>query len=238
MKHEGCAKSPYRSEGGSRMKRITVWLLVLTISVGLCACGNTERLPEEVVAVQRKIDKALDEEPTYEDLMDIRESYDDLLKEEQASILNYDKIQDMFTLSEKDVAAIYTVHQLKDRLKIPSSLELLSVEVASETETMAVKVDYLAANDVGGMLEDTFYCLVDTPIYDAQSKQWSCKLEDLYDTYCNLEIIDSLQGHDLKRATSQEYARDEYEDREAISVEVAKVTDNLELNIQKAESLT
>jgi outer membrane lipoprotein-sorting protein len=53
-----------------KMKVVFVCIVALCIMLSACASKETE-LPEMVRAVQHKIDKALESEPTYSDLLEI-----------------------------------------------------------------------------------------------------------------------------------------------------------------------
>jgi len=229
------------------MKRLITLLLAFIVCGVFCACGGNDNLSEqtdrpeiseETRIVQRKIDKALESESTYSSLKEIRDLYNDLLIAEQEQITNYDKIESMFRLSDMEVAAIYAVNELKERLKNPYSLELISISVSSNDESAAIKVVYSASNDFGGNIDDEFYCLVDTPIYNRDADTWSCKLEDMFETSYELEIINSLLGSPQGPNTSQSYASKEYSQNEgdAVSVDVEKIMDNIDLSIEEIMS--
>ena len=59
----------------------------LTILLMLCSCT-----PSSVKDIQHKIDKALEEPPSYASLKEIQTEYDSLLMEEQQMVKNYDQI--------------------------------------------------------------------------------------------------------------------------------------------------
>lgn len=104
-------------------------LLAGTLAICLGINSNVvvfAKKSEYVKDLQHKIDKALESDPSYEELIEIRDDYDELLKSEQEQIKNYDKIEEMFTVSEEVVAGVFAANALKERLKNPSSLKILS----------------------------------------------------------------------------------------------------------------
>lgn len=206
------------------------------------ACG--EKMSEEAYAVQRKIDKALESEPTYEDLIEIREGYDDLLIEEQETIQNYDQIQEKLKVTDSEVAAIYAINVLKDRLKNPSSLEIISAGVTSHTDissTWYVEINYTAANDVGGNLEDVFYWEVEVPVYNENTDRWSCGSDpdfaEMSEDEALLNYLWGIVGGNQNTQSSQELARSNYEaGKDRVSVLSAqKLMDNIDLPIDELE---
>ena len=179
------------------MKKFVALSCACILTINLFACG--EKMSEEAESIQRKIDKALESEPTYEDLVEIQNGYNDLLMEEQETIQNYDQIQEKLKLTDLDIAAIYTANQLKGMLKNPSSLELLSAGVAIDDKDPKyyVKLVYTAANNVGGNIEDTFYWIVTKPSYDEAQERWGCRTEpDFLDAYETEALLNSLIGTD------------------------------------------
>ena len=85
-------------------------LLAGTLAICLGINSNVvvfAKKSEYVKDLQHKIDKALESDPSYEELIEIRDDYDELLKSEQEQIKNYDKIEEMFTVSEEVVAGVF-----------------------------------------------------------------------------------------------------------------------------------
>ena len=226
-------------------KKLLLGILISIFSISLSACGNdienqsennaatTQEISEEVRTLQRKIDKALEVEPSYEDLIEIRELYEDLLNAEQEQVTNYDNIEKMFTLSDGTVACIYAANILKDNLKNPSTLNVISASCVKDTtfETIYIKIDYAADNNVGGTVENEYYCMVDVPIED-ENGNWSCKLDDLFESSYNLELINGMLGTS-SGMSSQDTARQRYNSHsnDAIEVNAAQIMDNLDLPI-------
>lgn len=116
-------------------------------------------MPERVEELQHKIDKALESEPTYSQILDIKQEYNDLLLSEQSMINNYDKILAINSVDANVACAVHTVDKLKKILKHPGSLEINSVQVSAldTTYLIVVKIDYAAENDLGGMMYDEYY---------------------------------------------------------------------------------
>lgn len=232
------------------MKKGLCFILALVMCLTLCACGNsvskeqqdneqTVQVSEEVKTVQRKIDKALESEPSYESLMEIRDLYESLLAKEQAQVENYDKLERLFQLNNEEVAGVFAINKLKGRLKNPSSLEVLSVNSITYIDTCMIKIDYTAENNVGGTKEGTYYCLVNAPTYDKNSNKWSCGLNSLFISKLSLEATSSLTQADLFKNESQRYAKEQYNKYDGsgktTTLEPAKLMDNIDLHIIEVE---
>lgn len=159
-------------------KKILSVFIVCMLCFGFTACGK--KVPEAVESLQHKIDKTLESEstPDYEDIVEIEELYDDLLNEEQSMITNYDKIKAMYAIDSNLVSCVYAANDLKDRLKNPNSLEIISAECYNEGEDTTVKIEYSAENIVGGTKEDDYYCIVNTPTEN--NGQWYCTLKPIF----------------------------------------------------------
>ena len=218
------------------MKRMIARVLSAVMILSLCACGNG--VSEEARAVQHKIDKALESTPTYGELEEIRESYNDLLEEERATVKDYDKIEPLFELNATEVSAVYAVQQLKDRLKNPSSLKLLSVAISKpyENTSVPIKIDYTAENNIGGTVEDTYYCVVSLATYDKDNDTWSCGLESLFQSRYRLELVNSLLGSKSSIEGSQEYAKKEYNRGKPANLDAEKIISNQALTIKEVEN--
>ena len=216
------------------MKKISIFVLALMMSLLLCSCGNTTQGEEEiqtsqaVKTIQHKIDKALESEPTYDDVMEIKNLYNDLLKDEQAQIKNYDKIESMFSLSKEAVGCIYATNTLKENLKNPNSLNLITASCIIDSDEMYIKIEYSASNDVGGTVENDYYCVVDTPTEN--NGNWTCGLEHLFQVNYTLDL---LNGGD----EAQSHAEDEYEHCTSTPTEVSvnQIMDNIDLEISDSE---
>lgn len=210
--------------------------LVFLFSVTSCT-GNQDKssdapMPERPAAVidlQHKIDKALESSPTYRDLLDIRDAYNDLLQSEQELVDRYDELEPLFALSSEDVACIYAISNLKSQLKNPSSFTLLSASCAADTDedTIALKINYTAANNMGGAVEDTYYCLVYTPEFNDDHQQWSCKLEEEFSLTIALEALGGARVN-----SSEKVAKDVYDSNAVIDIDIDKIMDNLDLQIE------
>lgn len=240
-------------------KKILLALSTLFLLAAMTGCSNSQQsvepeaeisstaettpepeepeIPPAVIDLQHKIDKALESEPSYRDLKEIKDAYEDLLRSEQDQIQSYHKIEKLLALSPKEVACIYTVNQLKDRLKNPLSLTLISANIVRDTKgdksTIAVKIDYTASNSLGGESKSSYYCLLYTPQYDRDSQQWHCEMEEI----CAGQYL--LEG--LGESSSPSWAATVYETNGTIyktatpvSVDVEKIMDNLELDITES----
>lgn len=215
------------------IKRIAVMSCACVLAMGLFACGP--KMSEEARAVQRKIDKALESEPTYEDLVEIQNGYDDLLLKEQETIQNYDKIEEQLKVTASDVAIIYSANQFKPKLKNPSSLEIISASVTpvdSEDGGYYVKLDYTATNGFGAAVEDIVYWEVDQPVYDEAADQWSCKTDDDFAEWMETdelyEYFSGVEQNDCQEMTKSHYEFNLYGE---ITANVEKIKNNLNMSI-------
>lgn len=82
------------------------------------------------------------------------------------------------TIDSNLVSCVYAANDLKDRLKNPNSLEIISAECYNEGEDTIVKIEYSAENIVGGTKEDDYYCIVNTPTEN--NGQWYCTLKPIF----------------------------------------------------------
>lgn len=232
-------------------KKILLMMIAVCLLLSLSACSasaeqtvkeeateveETEvEIPEMVRSLQHKIDKALESEPTYDDIVEIQNEYDDLLMAEQAMIKNYDKIEKMVAIDENLVSCVYAAQKLQARLKNPSSLQIISAKCCNTPTKVAVKLDYSATNDLGGTVESTDYCLVVPPTQNEQG-EWTCYYDYLYATVLQGELIDALSESITGVSTrvgrsSDDIVRDSYEEGSAIEVNAHQVMDNLSLSI-------
>lgn len=216
------------------MKKISILVLALIISLLLCSCGGASQGNEEtqkseaVITLQHKIDKALESEPSYDDLMEIKNLYDDLLNDEQAQITNYDKIESMFSLSEETVGCIYATNKLMSQLKNPNSLNLISASCYSGSNSMYIKIEYSADNNLGGTVEDEYYCMVDIPT--ESNGIWTCELEEQFQIKYTLDLFNGSNK-------AQTLARENYDKiaNSAIEVSTNQIMDNIDLEIADSE---
>lgn len=215
------------------IKHLVVTSCACVLAMGLFSCSLM--MSEEARAVQRKIDKALESEPTYEDLVEIQNDYDDLLLKEQETIKNYDKIEEQLKVTASDVAIIYSANQFKPKLKNPSSLEIISASVTpvnSEDGGYYVKLDYTATNSFGAALEDIVYWQVEQPVYDESTDQWSCKTNDDFAEWMEIdeeyESLTGIESNDCQEMTQIHYENSEYGE---IDANVEKIKNNLDMSI-------
>ena len=210
-----------------------------------CSSGNTEKnneksvaedAPEAVKTLQHKIDKALESEPTYEDIVEIMEEYDDLLKAEQDMITNYDKIEAMNKIDANVVSCVFAANKLKEHLKNPNSLEIIEAECGIDGDTIAVKLDYKADNSIGGSVEDEYYCLMDTPVEN--NDKWTCQLDAYFASLYNQEMIGSLLGSNSRGGDSQKEAKDHFDkySDEVVEVSVDQIMDNIDMSITEIQN--
>ena len=232
-------------------RRLLILVLVaVVLSTSLSACGNKDtsnatadteqeiEVPEDVRKLQHKIDKALESNPSYEDLLEIKEMYDDLLNAEQEMIENYDEIEKMFKVDSNTVACVFAVNKLKDQLKNPSSLEIISAKCYELVGTVYIWINYSASNSYGGTVESDYYCVVDNPT--EENGQWSCKLDDLFATYYRMDILNaamaSLSSSSSSSNDSQEYAERMFQKDTAKTVDPKRIMDNIDMYIYEIPS--
>lgn len=218
------------------MKKLFLMFLTLVMCVSLWGCGGSQEenaktqepettqveIPQEVKDLQRKIDKALETEPAYDSLKEIKSLYDELLNAEQAMIVNYDKIEEMFVLDELEIMTIYAVNDLKSGLKNPNTLELFSAEITKDLflDFYVVYIEYSAENSLGGKVENSYYSVVESA-QDEKTGEWLCKLEAVFDSQSVLNPTEA-----------QKYAKKEYEgNKEYFAMDVDKIKDNLDYPI-------
>lgn len=218
-------------------KRVAVVALSLLMAFSMVACA--ERVPENVKEVQHKIDKALESEPSYKDLKEIQELYDELLSAEQEKVERYDKIEQLLQPSETDVACAYAVLNLRYELSNPSSLVVNSATcslsggtvISTGNKEVYVKIEYSAANGFGAMIDDTFYCVEECPKF--VNGKWECKLQDSYLRNYQLDLLNTLYDAQMGRSGShceaQEKAQGEYENnangQPIVEVDVDRLND-------------
>jgi len=216
-------------------KRILSYIVATLMCLSLLSCGSKEpKIPENVQVVQREVDKALESTATYSDLKEAQALYNDLLKEEQSLVRQYDLIEKKLALTEYEVAAIFSIQELKQYLKNPSSLKLISLSVTKNSlDEYFVKIDYSATNDFGGNVDDTFYTSTDLPTYDSTQKTWSCKFTNMYIIERRYALYGSGSMDKL-----QKDAKDDYDSKasNAIYLDIEKITDNINLSITKIPS--
>jgi len=174
-------------------KKWIIGLIFAVLLVTMMACGSsaqepipeekTESLSEYVIAVQRKVDKALESNPTYSDLKKVKEAYDELLSSEQAQIKNYDKIEEMLELTDVEIAVIYGIQELKKYLVIPSSLDVKDILVVAFGSNYLVEMDFTSENKAGGSVENLYYVWMENAVKDESTGRWSCELSNLYKGY-------------------------------------------------------
>lgn len=221
------------------MKRKLFVTITMCFCLLLSACGGggsngKQEVPESVKTLQHEIDKALESNPTYEDIAKIKSEYNGLLNSEQAMITNYDKIEDMYPIDANVVSCIFAANQLKKQLKNPSSLDIINASCGNADGTIAIKLSYKASNNVGGAVENTYYCLVDTP--KENNGSWSCKLDDLFSSYYNIELINGALGNKTKGNTSQGTAKEKYDKaKNIIDISVQQISDNIGMSITETK---
>lgn len=229
-------------------KRVAVIALSVLMAFSMVACAGkvSEDVPENVKEVQHKIDKALESEPSYKDLKEIQELYDDLLNAEQEKVENYDKIEQLLKPSETDVACAYAVLNLKYQLSNPSSLVVNSANCSLSGGTMIstgnkevyVKIEYSAANGYGAMIDDTFYCVEECPKF--VNGKWKCKLQDSYSRNYQLDLLNTLydvqMGQSGSHSEAQEKAQRAYENNAngepIVEVDVDRLNDSQSIAIE------
>lgn len=249
------------------MEKLIALLMALVLCLPLCACGNnasegidqeisaatdesqgaeeTSSMSEEVRTVQRKIDKALESDLSYEKLVEIQNLYEELLSDEQKQIKNYNSFKALLQLDRADVAAILSINKLKELLENPSTLELLAVDcvTARYVDCMMVKINYTAANEYGIRSDATSYFTVDIPTYNYMSKVWSCKLEDSFnrlwtfyddDSYvlAGFGFLQTKTKNDAQKEAKQSYDREVSSGGDFVSLDPVKLLYNIDLNIQ------
>ena len=122
----------------------------------------------------------------------------------------------MFTVSEEVVAGVFPANALKERLKNPSSLKILSAGYSSSYDEIdkeygikdvmgaVVKLDYTATNDMGGEVEDTYYCWQFVPV--EEDGKWTCKYNDIFWSLLPGEAMGNLEAQ-MKRVKHRKWQR-------------------------------
>lgn len=213
-------------------KKLLCLVLVVMLAVSMIACSKT---PEEVEALQYRIDKAIETPQPYSELREIKSLYDALLMEHQEMIINYEQIESMLAITSEEVAAVFVVQKIQNRLVNPNSLEVISIQVGqSPSGYYNVCIEYSAENSMGGRIENSYYASVDVPTYDESSQTWSCKYEDLFSSLEILEVLGEVLETD-SQVDSQAIAKDRFSSTSAINLEAEKVVDNIDMSIIELE---
>lgn len=213
-------------------KKLLCLVLVVMLAVSMIACSKT---PEEVEALQYRIDKAIETPQPYSELREIKSLYDALLMEHQEMIVNYEQIENMLAITPEEVAAVFVVQKIQNRLVNPNSLEVISVQVGqSASGYYNVCIEYSAENSMGGRKENSYYASVDVPTYDASSQTWSCKYEDIFFSLESLDILGGILEMD-NQVDSQATAKDRFSSTSVINLETEKIVDNIDISIIELE---
>lgn len=225
-------------------KKLVTIVLILSVCLCVTGCANT---PEAVKTLQHKIDKALESEPKYDDLVKIQEEYDALLKAEQEMVKNYDKIQEMAKPDYYTVGCVFVIkNYLLDRLKSRESFKLLSAEcydrkdlVKGDRDIIPIKIKYSASNAYGGTVENELYSIVYRP--DEKDGKWYCSLEKSYEISYDLDVLrnyaDAITGNSAgktPKSSSQEQAKREFsygKKEEIVNLNPSKIMSNIDLEI-------
>ena len=188
--------------GGIMKKRRMFFVCAVILCIMLSACASKEaELPEMVKAVQHKIDKALESEPTYADLLEIQDDYDELLKSEQELVKNYDRIEKM--ISEADASAssddslqysIAAVNMLKKYLKHPDTLDIRKLEYGERTNEGVnvvhfVHIEFAAENEVGGNRIDEAMYSVTINVYGLDGEDGRISIKNEKSGYASDEVL-------------------------------------------------
>ena len=105
-----------------------------------------------------------------------------------------------------------------------------------ENTSVPIKIDYTAENNIGGTVEDTYYCVVSLATYDKDNDTWSCGLESLFQSRYRLELVNSLLGSKSSIEGSQEYAKKEYNRGKPANLDAEKIISNQALTIKEVEN--
>ena len=184
-------------------KIVSIILLTSLVACSILGCGK--KIPENVKEVQHKIDKALESEASYENVKEIQDLYNELLKEEQEMITDYEKIEEMYVIDENVAGSIFAAKTLKSLLKNPNSLELLSASCGKAEGKMVIKLEYVATNGFGGASDDDFYCLIEMP--KEENGVWNCELEEAYSLVLDVDMYSILLGTDYNSRKANEYGQ-------------------------------
>ena len=213
-------------------KKLFSIVLVVILTVSMIACS---KIPEEVEDLQYRIDKAIETPQPYSELRVIRNLYNSLLIEHQEMIVNYDQIENMLAITSEEIAAVFVVQKIQNRLKNPNSLEVISVQVGqSASGYYNVCIEYSAENNIGGREEGSYYASVDAPTYDESTQTWSCKYEDMFFSYESLDVLGDILEMD-SQIDSQGIAKDRFSMVTATTLEVEKIVDNISMSIVELE---
>lgn len=162
--------------------RCLVSLIAIMFVLTFVGCGF-QPTSEYVTNLQHKIDKAIESEPTYADLKEIVNEYDELLAAEQEQVNNYNKIQQMISDYESDVLndesvtfSVKAIEIMKTHLKHPDTLDIRSIEYlkgSEVNETQTVHIKFAADNEVGGSaVGAAIYTYVHYPNGEFEDYDW------------------------------------------------------------------
>lgn len=150
----------------------------------------------------------------YSKILEVEAEYNNLTKDDKEFIENYNIIEKAKELTEVEKAAVAAVNTIKDSLKDPSSLELVSISVKDELERMNfyfVYITYSATNGFGARQEDKA-CLSITEEYE--------------DPFYALAVLSGKVKDHLKSTSSfMEFIKSE---KPEIEIDCDKILDNLE----------
>ncbi len=170
------------------MKKIRLAIIFISI-LFLFGCQTTggmsgDEVPELVKNIQHKIDKALESNPSYSDLIEIQNDYDELLIAEQEQVRDFDKIQTMINDYKRNASdsesykyAEEAVGILQKRVKHQNTLDIKKISYSIYKSSYTYKVvyiEYFADNDLGGNVAgEAYYCIYEPG--DAFGEVWGGK---------------------------------------------------------------
>lgn len=213
-------------------KKILSLVLVVMLAVSMIACSRT---PEEVEALQYRIDKAIETPQPYSELREIKSLYDALLMEHQEMIVNYEQIESMLELTPEEVVAVFIAQKLELKLANPNSLEIISIQVGKYEEiSYNVCIEYSAENSMGARNEGFYYSIVDLPTYDESTQTWTCKYNDAFDSLERLDVLGGILESEYQ-VDSQAAAKKIFEEKSTTvtDIEAEKIVDNINLKINE-----
>ncbi|WP_022761970.1 hypothetical protein [Butyrivibrio sp. AD3002] len=165
-------------------KKLSIFVVSVVLAIAFIGCGKTET-SEMVKAVQHKIDKALESNPSYADLTEIVNDYDELLIAEQEQVKDFDKIEKKISDYQKAASndesiqrSVRAIEMIKEQLKHPNSMEIRSIEYGEQTNddiniAKHVHIEFAADNEVGGSaVGAAMYTYIYYPNGDNTNKEW------------------------------------------------------------------
>lgn len=165
------------------MKKAISLLLIAVMCLSLTACGNrVEKMITEIQALEN-------EELTLSDEKRVDELYKEYLAlsdEEKAQITNFDildaasKRVNFLSARKKFMPRAYSavIDWVKSRLKTPSTMEVIKIEVYPSYNSMMeafARIQFTSENAYGGKVEETYFVMIALVSADTFEAKWHYK---------------------------------------------------------------